>query len=168
MPQQLDSMVSTFKSGNEAQHLLDRLERAEGFLWQWPCTSGLVGDGAERQLQPAGLGLAHQEFLEQSARGRRRPWRRRPCAARRVRRARSAGSSARGRRSARRARQRARTRRPDGRARPWLRRRDRLRGMCGRSTAGGCRSRASADARDSRRPRARAARRRDFRARRCD
>ena len=29
MPQQLDSMVSTFKAGDQPQHLLDRLERAE-------------------------------------------------------------------------------------------------------------------------------------------
>ena len=43
------------------------LNAPKDFWWQWPCTSGLVGDGAERQLQPAGLGLAHQEFLEGSA-----------------------------------------------------------------------------------------------------
>ena len=49
---------------NEAQHLLDRLEGAEGFLVTMAVYHGLVGDAAERQLQPAGFGLAHQKFLE--------------------------------------------------------------------------------------------------------
>ena len=65
MPQQLDSMVSTFRSGIEAKHLFDRLERAERFLMAVAVHQRFRRHGAERQLQAAGLRLAHQKFLEQ-------------------------------------------------------------------------------------------------------
>ena len=70
MPQQLDSMVSTFKSGTRRSTCSTGLNAPKDFWWQWPCTSALSAIGAERQLQPAGLGLAHQKFLEQSAHAR--------------------------------------------------------------------------------------------------
>ena len=58
-------MVSTFKIGNEAQHLLDRPEGAEGFLMTMAVNQRFAGDRTEWQLQTAGLRLAHQKFLEQ-------------------------------------------------------------------------------------------------------
>ena len=58
---------------NEAQHLLDRLEGGEGFLVAVAVHDGLVGDGAEGQLQPSGLRFAHQKFLESQRVGADRP-----------------------------------------------------------------------------------------------
>ena len=51
--------------GNQPKHLFDRLERTERFLMAMAVHDGFPGDGAERQLQAAGLGLAHQKFLKQ-------------------------------------------------------------------------------------------------------
>src|SRR6516165_9723519 len=51
--------------GNKAQRLLDRLERAEGFLMAVAVHQHFAADRAERQLQAACLCLAHQKFLEQ-------------------------------------------------------------------------------------------------------
>src|SRR5712671_2872294 len=51
--------------GNEPKHLLDRFERTERFLVAVAVHQSLVGDGAERQLQVAGLRLANQKLLEQ-------------------------------------------------------------------------------------------------------
>src|SRR5712664_996671 len=53
------------QTGNEAQHLLDRFERAERFLMAVAVYQRFRSDGAEWQLQMAGFGLANQELLEQ-------------------------------------------------------------------------------------------------------
>src|SRR5260370_24628160 len=51
--------------GHQPQHLLDRFERAEGFLVAVAVHQGLAGDTAERQLQTPGASLANQKLLEQ-------------------------------------------------------------------------------------------------------
>ena len=58
-------MVSTFKSGTSRRIFSTGLNAPKDFWWQWPCSSAFGGDRTERQPQPAGLGLAHQKFLEQ-------------------------------------------------------------------------------------------------------
>ncbi len=65
MPQQLEFDGLDHQIGNEPKRLFDRLERAERFLVAVAMHQRLAGDGAERQPQAAGLGLANQKLLEQ-------------------------------------------------------------------------------------------------------
>ena len=65
MPQQLDSMVSTFRSGISRSTCSTGLNAPNDFWWQWPCTSALAAIGPSGSCEPAGRGLAHQKLLEQ-------------------------------------------------------------------------------------------------------
>ena len=163
-----NSMVSTFRSGISRSTCSTGLNAPKDFWWQWPCTHGLLGDRRQAAAKDGRrLGLAHQKFLEQQSVRADGLGRRRPSAATAVRRAGSTDNSARGRRWARRARRTAHRSQPADRARCGHDRRDPPRGKSARSTAAGRRRRASEDGRDIRRRPARAARRRDFRARKC-
>ena len=69
MPQQLELHDLDSEIGDQPQRLFDWLERAKGLLVAVAVHQHLVADRAKRQLQPAGLRLAHQEFLEQQRMG---------------------------------------------------------------------------------------------------
>ena len=60
-----NSMVSTLRPGISRSTCSTGFECAERFLVAVAVHQRLVGDGAERQTQAAGLGLADQKFLEQ-------------------------------------------------------------------------------------------------------